>query len=89
MNCLHLSTPQVIPLAPLYILPVAVFPHLGLLSNTLQVLCIKVDFPVFNLYQKYYVPSLLIKASNSSEATHKASGGEKSIQLVNSYALLC
>lgn len=37
-----------------------------------QVLCFKVDFPLFNLSQKYSVPSLLVKASNSSDHLQKS-----------------
>ncbi|KAH6759614.1 Pentatricopeptide repeat superfamily protein [Perilla frutescens var. hirtella] len=37
-----------------------------------KVLCVKADFPVFSLSQKYNVSSLLIKASNSGVPAQKS-----------------
>ncbi|XP_057764211.1 pentatricopeptide repeat-containing protein At4g18975, chloroplastic-like [Salvia miltiorrhiza] len=59
-----------------------------------QVLFVKVDFPVFNLFQRYNVSSLLIKASDSSVPTYKAiaspqdfRGGQNDKSLVTSNAV--
>lgn len=73
MNYLQLSSQQVIPQASTFVALISAVPDLGLLSNTFQVLCVKVDFPLFNLSQKYSVSSLLVKTSNSSDHLQKAS----------------
>ncbi|KAH6781076.1 Pentatricopeptide repeat superfamily protein [Perilla frutescens var. hirtella] len=72
MNYVHLSSQKVIPRAYYpFVALISVVLDLGVLSNVVQVLCVKADFPVFSLSQKYNVSSLLIKASNSGVLAEK------------------